>query len=342
MPHLLIAGATGSGKSVCVNALITSLLMRATPDEVRLVLVDLKRVELARLRRPAAPASADVIVEAHEARAALTWAVGEMEERYKTLAAPTASATSPPTTPSPRVDRGRAHAVHRARHRRARRPDDARGAQGRGPDRQARPEGPRGGHPPRARHAAARASTSSPASSRPTCPAASPSPWPPTSTAGPCSTRPARRTSSAAATCSTSRPTCRARCASRASSCRDAEVHAVADHWRAQEPEPAYDPDVLAGAGDGRWRGRRASSAGWPGSAEDELTPRAAELVMQTGKASTSMMQTKLKVGFNRASRLMDELETRRHRRAARTRATRRAAPGLRPRELAARPRGRR
>jgi S-DNA-T family DNA segregation ATPase FtsK/SpoIIIE len=43
--------------------------------------------------------------------------------------------------------------------------------------------------------------------------------------------------------------------------------------------------------------------------AEDELTPRAAELVLQTGKASTSMMQTKLKVGFNRASRLMDELE---------------------------------
>jgi S-DNA-T family DNA segregation ATPase FtsK/SpoIIIE len=86
MPHLLIAGATGSGKSVCINALVTSLLYRYGPEAVRLIMIDPKMLELIayngipHLLHP-------VVVEHKHAAKALKWTVAEMERRYRLLAA---------------------------------------------------------------------------------------------------------------------------------------------------------------------------------------------------------------------------------------------------------------
>jgi len=85
MPHLLVAGATGSGKSVCINAILLSILYKATPDEVKLLLVDPKRIELSvyndlpHLVHP-------VVTETAVAKTALDWAVVEMDRRYESMA----------------------------------------------------------------------------------------------------------------------------------------------------------------------------------------------------------------------------------------------------------------
>ncbi|MFS8564167.1 MAG: DNA translocase FtsK [Rhabdochlamydiaceae bacterium] len=84
MPHCLIAGATGSGKSVCINTIVMSIVMNARPDEIELIMVDPKKVELTqytKLPHMIAP----VITEAHGAYAALNWLVKEMQIRYDIL-----------------------------------------------------------------------------------------------------------------------------------------------------------------------------------------------------------------------------------------------------------------
>ncbi|MED0687016.1 DNA translocase FtsK [Anoxybacillus ayderensis] len=85
MPHGLIAGATGSGKSVCMNAMLVSLLYKATPHEVKLLLIDPKMVELAPYNHIPHLVS-PVITDAKAATAALKWAVSEMERRYELFA----------------------------------------------------------------------------------------------------------------------------------------------------------------------------------------------------------------------------------------------------------------
>ncbi|MFY7969962.1 MAG: FtsK/SpoIIIE domain-containing protein, partial [Pirellulaceae bacterium] len=85
LPHLLIAGRTGTGKSVCLNSIITSILMTRRPDEVRMLMIDPKMVELSgygRLPHLMHP----VVTDMKKAEAILAWAVDKMEERYALLA----------------------------------------------------------------------------------------------------------------------------------------------------------------------------------------------------------------------------------------------------------------
>ncbi|HYU49393.1 MAG TPA: DNA translocase FtsK [Candidatus Limnocylindria bacterium] len=304
MPHLLVAGATGSGKSVCINALITSLLMHAKPEEVRLILIDLKRVELGgydRLPHLLTP----VINEPRDAKSALDWAVHQMEERYKALAAKTARNIATFNASERVAPEERLPYVVIVIDELA----DLIMREGR------KVEEPVVKIAQKARAVGIHLVL---ATQRPSVNVVT----------GLIKANVPSRIAFAMASMIDSRTVLDAPGAEdligrgdmlyqpvdlprpirlQGVFVSDDEVRAVTGHWIEQAPEPLYDPDVLAYVDTD---GNGSSQFSWLAAmAEDDMVVQAAELVTTLGKASTSMLQTKLKVGFSRASRLMDELE---------------------------------
>ncbi len=312
MPHILVAGATGSGKSTCINTLITSVLARATPEQVRLVLIDPKRVELtsyAGIPHLVTP----IITNPKKAAEALQWVVREMDYRYEDLSA---SGVRHIDDFNRKVlcrrdhrsagQRARLHAVPvpAGDRRRAGRPDDGRPARRRGLDRAHHPAGPRRRYPPgardpaperRRRHRPDQGQRAEPSRVRHGEPRRQPG-----------HPRPA--------------------------GCREARRprrRALPAHGGEQaQPRPGrvrlrgrdrQDRPLLQGAGAaGLPRGHGAAGARSRKREIDEevgddlqLLLQAVELVVSTQFGSTSMLQRKLRVGFAKAGRLMDLMESR-------------------------------
>lgn len=315
MPHVLIAGATGAGKSSCINTLLTSLLMRDTPDDLRLILVDPKRVELGQYNR-LPHLLTEVVTNPKKAANALAWTVKEMERRYDLLSEVgvrdvtgyNAAFDRGDLVPPPGservyerlpfilvvVDELNDLMMVAARDVEASITRIAQMARAVGIHLVIATQRPsvnvitgviKANIPARWAFA-----VSSLADSR-------------VILDQPGAERLLGRGDMLLLDPSSSVPT-----RVQGSWVTEEEVRAVVAHWRRQEPEVVYD-DTVQGADETESRGGGGGGAG--GSDDDELFDQAMDLVVRSQLGSTSMLQRKLRVGFARAGRLMDLLEQR-------------------------------
>ncbi|QYG93274.1 DNA translocase FtsK [Iamia sp. SCSIO 61187] len=318
MPHVLIAGATGAGKSSCINSLLTSILMRATPDQVRMILVDPKQVEMGQYNR-LPHLLTEVVTDPKKAANALAWAVREMERRYDLLAT---VGFRDITGYNAAFDRGELQ-----------------------PETDLDPTYPRlpfilvvvdeladlmmvaardveESITRIAQKARAVGIHLVIATQRPSVnvitgliKANVPSRW-----------------AFAVSSSTDSRVILDQQGAERllgkgdmlllgpsssvphrvqGSWVTEEEVRAVAGHWKRQSPEIVYDDSVLGTDSSTGSSGGGGSSSGGTDGDDDDLLAQATELVVRSQLGSTSMLQRKLKVGFARAGRIMDLLEER-------------------------------
>lgn len=319
MPHLLIAGATGAGKSSCINSIITSVLMRKTPDQVKMILIDPKMVELGQYDR-VPHLLTSVVTDPKKAANALAWATKEMDKRYEVLsqlgfrdiggynaAFDRGEVESLPGREDEPLERMPyvlivVDELNDLMMVAARDVEDSiiRIAQ------KARAVG---------MHLVI-------ATQRPSVNVIT----------GVIKANVPARLAFAVSSLADSRvildqpgaerlvgqgdmlllgPSSGTPKRIQGSWVEEAEVQAVVAHWRRQQPEPVYSAglqaDVEAGGS-----GKGGSAGGAAGDDDDEqLVQQAMDLVVRSGLGSTSMLQRKLRVGFARAGRLMDLLEQR-------------------------------